>query len=446
MITLSWLTRRAGSVSVGLLLLAATAVWADAATDEARRLLAVRQAPAAFALLSPLEPQRAGDPEFDYLLGIAAIDAGQPTRAIFALERVLALQPDNALARAEIARAYLAVGETDTAKAEFNALRQRQGAVPQAAVADIERYLDAISQIEATRTLRLRAYVEAVLGHDSNINSATSSGQVAVPALGGLVVALNPAGVRRDDRYATLGAGLSLRAPVRPDLAFVASASAHRLSPGSEGDFDTTTFDLSAGLAYTQGRDLWGLALQANRFRLDGGAFRNVTGLLAQWQHNLDASSQVTVFGQFGRLDYPSQSIRDANRFVLGAGYARAFGRDAPVGYASLYAGRENERAAGLPHLGHTLVGLRFGLNWRLAPAVTTFADASLERRRHGGPEPFFLTTRVDHQQSLSVGLHWVPAKDWRLTPQVALTHNGSNVALFRFNRAVASLALRREF
>ncbi|MGH8722626.1 MAG: surface lipoprotein assembly modifier, partial [Burkholderiales bacterium] len=68
---------------------------ADAVTDRAKALLQRKDAVGAYKLLLPLEPQRAGDPEYDYLLGIAALDAGDPERAVFALERVLALQPDN---------------------------------------------------------------------------------------------------------------------------------------------------------------------------------------------------------------------------------------------------------------------------------------------------------------------------------------------------------------
>src|SRR5574341_400922 len=98
---------------------------ADEVTDRAKRLLAQQQAKEAYALLAPLEEKRAGDPEFDYLLGIAALDAGEPERAVFALERVLALQPNNALARAEIARAYFIMGERETAKREFQAVREQ---------------------------------------------------------------------------------------------------------------------------------------------------------------------------------------------------------------------------------------------------------------------------------------------------------------------------------
>ncbi|HEY4637474.1 MAG TPA: hypothetical protein VIH23_04345, partial [Burkholderiales bacterium] len=88
--------RFVGRLLLGSMLLCASlAALADAVTDRARALLQRNDAQAAYKLLLPLEPQRAGDPEYDYLLGIAALDAGEPERAVFALERVLALQPDN---------------------------------------------------------------------------------------------------------------------------------------------------------------------------------------------------------------------------------------------------------------------------------------------------------------------------------------------------------------
>lgn len=68
-----------------------SAAFADALTDRAKRLLEQKQPKQAYDLLLPQEGARAGDPEFDYLLGIAAIDSGEPERGVFALERVLAV-------------------------------------------------------------------------------------------------------------------------------------------------------------------------------------------------------------------------------------------------------------------------------------------------------------------------------------------------------------------
>src|SRR2546425_555431 len=94
-----------------LFLLLQSLAFADQITDRARLLLQEKNPQAAYRLLEPLESQRAGDPEYDYLLGIAALDSGERERAVFALERVLAVNPNHAQARAEIARAYFEMGE-----------------------------------------------------------------------------------------------------------------------------------------------------------------------------------------------------------------------------------------------------------------------------------------------------------------------------------------------
>lgn len=54
--------------------------------------------------LASEERTRAGDPEYDYLLGMAAADSGHLGEALIALQRVLAKQPNYAQARAEYAR------------------------------------------------------------------------------------------------------------------------------------------------------------------------------------------------------------------------------------------------------------------------------------------------------------------------------------------------------
>ena len=79
-----------------------------------------------------------------YPLGIAALDAGHLTRAIFALELTVELQPANNLARAELARAYLAAGETANARKAL--LEARQGSMPAEAAAAIDRVLGAVAQ------------------------------------------------------------------------------------------------------------------------------------------------------------------------------------------------------------------------------------------------------------------------------------------------------------
>ena len=54
------------------------------------------QAEQTYRTLAPQAASRAGDPAFDYALGIAALDSGRIGEAIIALQRALAVQPGNA--------------------------------------------------------------------------------------------------------------------------------------------------------------------------------------------------------------------------------------------------------------------------------------------------------------------------------------------------------------
>jgi long-subunit fatty acid transport protein len=146
------------------------------------------------------------------------------------------------------------------------------------------------------------------------------------------------------------------------------------------------------------------------------------------------------------RIDYPNESVRDANRWVLGLGTAHAYSGDGPIAFGGLYFGEEDERNGGVPHLGHKLWGARIGGQWQVQPRVTLFATGSYERRDYNGAEPFFLTTRKDDQYNVTLGAHFTPARNWRVTPQIALTRNESNIVTNDYRREIYSITVRRDF
>ena len=100
---------------------AVAAAFAEEMSD-AREMLRKGEAAGAFALLEPLERTRAGDVDFDYLLGVAAYDTGRYDRAVVAFERALVASPGFFSARFDLARAYFALGADDLARQEFTRL------------------------------------------------------------------------------------------------------------------------------------------------------------------------------------------------------------------------------------------------------------------------------------------------------------------------------------
>ncbi len=82
---------------------------------EAAALQRARRTRDALSLLTAYENEFAGDPNFDYQLGIAALDAGQPSAAQQALERAVLVRPDFAGAWIDLALAHARLGEAETA-------------------------------------------------------------------------------------------------------------------------------------------------------------------------------------------------------------------------------------------------------------------------------------------------------------------------------------------
>lgn len=399
----------------------------------------------AYALLAPYQSERAGDPAYDYLLGIAALDSGKPNEAIFALERVLAVNPNHLQARAEIARAYLAAGEMATSRQEFETVKKQNP--PKEVSATIQKFLDAIEKATAGERTTVSGYLEAAVGSDSNVNSATGSSQIAIPAFGGAIATLSANGVKLHDTFSSVSAGFNVRHPFSPEWAVFGGAGFNQRMNSTNTLFDTGGLDGNLGVNLTKGDDSYSAALQLSDFEVNNSRYRDATGLTAQWMRSLDNSSQVSAYLQYTELRYPGQNVRDADRTVLGAAYARVLGGAyTPVVYVGGYAGKEKERGSNVPYLGHNPYGLRAGGEMKINPESTLFASLSVEWRNYGGQDPVFLVSRKDTQADLRVGGSYIPVQRWTITPSIGYTRNSSNIIISDYERTVLSITLRRDF
>lgn len=411
----------------------------------ADKLLKSGKAKEAYELLVPHQSDLAGDPAYDYMLGISALDSGKANEAIFAFERVLAVNPNHLQARAEIARAYFTTGETAAAQQEFETVQKQNP--PKEVNLTIQKFLDAIGRARAGEKTTVKGFLEAAIGDDSNINSATSSSQIAIPLFGGGLSVLSANGVKLHDTYYSVGAGINVRHPLSPEWSVFGGANFNQHMNASKDIFDTKSMDGSLGANLTKGDDNYSAILQTQTFSVDNNRYRDANGLTAQWMRNLDGSSQASAYLQYSDLSYPGQDNRNADRYVLGAAYARALGGEyTPVIFVGGYAGEEAEQKPDVPWNGHKLYGVRAGGEMKLNPQTTLFASASLEERHYGGQDPFFLIGRKDTQIDIRGGVSYVPVPGWTITPQVSYTRNDSNIILNDYDRTVINVSLRRDF
>jgi outer membrane protein len=415
----------------------------DALLDDARARLQRRDAAGAYGLLVQAEVQRAGDARFNYLLGVAALDAGHVTRAIFALERAVQQDPADSLARAELGRAYLAAGDADAAREQLRLARG--GEIPADASAALDRVLGVIDQVVPSTAPRLSGYVEVGGAWDSNVNSATAQGSFAIPAFGGILFQNAPENRQRHDLVLSAAGGVNAEAPLSPRWKLVAAGNLRATVNRVVHDMDTVFFDGTAGLRHTAGRHSQVVALQNGTAWVGGSLYRTALGLSGQWQAQVDDASQSSLFAQWSRQDYQAQPERDTDRSLLGLGHARQLGGGA-LAYGSAYAVQERARTAGFDHHGHHGAGLRLGGERRLGTAVTGFAEWQHERRRYGGSEPFFDIARRDRQNDVAAGLRWTADPRWQLTAQARRTRAASNVVLYDYSRTVFQITAHRSF
>ncbi len=435
--------KRVAFAVVAALSLHAGGVLADEVTDRAKALLNANKGADAYQLLEPLESARAGEVEFDFLLGLAALESGQNTRAVFALERVLAMDPNNVRARAEIARAYLALGETQTAAQEFETVK-KQG-VPADVSLTIDRYIAAARRIDDLNATSLTGYLEATIGYDTNVNVGPNKSSVAIPGFGGLPFKLSKDSRSNDDGFATIGGGFNLRTPIGNGYTLLLGASATQRNNFRYQQFDMQSGDANVGVTRTADQDVYTLMAQTGVVSVDGIRYRNATGLTGQWQRNLDARNQVGVFAQYTDLQYASQDVRDANRWVAGASYAHLY-REGIMAFASAYFVQELPQKSHVGWLGFDGFGMRIGGRMNYDAQTVLFGGATYEYRGYNKEDPSFLNKRRDNQYGLLFGATRYYTKEWSVTPQLSLTYNDSNQELYEYNREMLSVTVRREF
>jgi len=391
--------------------------------------------------LLPQEAARAGDPDFDYALGLAAADAGMPGVAIPALQRVLAVQPDNAQARAEIARVYAMAGDIDTARTEFDTV-VADPSLPDPVRQRFDRLVRDYARQIAGGGNSLSGFADAEAGYDSNINQATSAGTITLPAFAFLGPAtLGASARRRDAAFGQVQAGLSAQAGLsRQTRVFVSALGFLRENVDDRG-FDQAAVTGTAGIGHTlTNRDVLSLSAQGQQFWLGGSPYRKSYGGIAQYTHRLPSGKALSVTGSYTRLDYNGGSGRDADRFSGSLSYV---GRNS---YASLNAGVERTGQAGFAHLGNDFVAIQTGLEKPVARRLAILASVGGEYRDYRSADPLFLAGRRDVQLDASLGLRALLADGITARPRVTWTRNCSNFDLYDYKRVTASIGLRAEF
>lgn len=401
----------------------------------------------AYALLEPLEFERSGEVRFDYLLGIAALDSGKPDKATLAFERVLAVDPNFAGARLDMARAYYQLGDLPRAKTEFETVLKLDP--PEAVRATIQKYLDAIAMQEASRKTSFTAYVEGTLGNDSNVNNSTGQSQISIPFFNNAVFTLNPTNVKTADNYVGIAAGAEVNHSISSSFGIYAGADLRDRSNFSKTAFSSLSVDGRAGIVLGSETDMFRFGVLGGQYTLASSRNRDTIGLNADWRHTFSQSNQLSVFGQYNQYRFvdAAMKVNDFDQQTVGAGWLHVLADGKSALYGSLYYGTESDVAAGGRADGNKrFSGLRVGGQSAFNERMELFASAGWQGGDYSVVNAVFLRQRSDRQYDLTLGANWHWDKLWTMRPQATYSRNDSNIVIYGYDRTDISLTIRRDF
>ena len=418
------------------------------AIERARQLLSSGNAKQAYAELAPLEREMSGQPEYDYLLGVAALDSGHNEEAIVAFERVLALNPAHAGAQMDLARAYYAAGSFDLAEAAF--LRLRAANPPPAAQQAINRYLEAIQARKHQAVAGWTGYGELGIGYDSNLTGVPSDfGAAAQQSFNLSGVAPTGNSVKRDAAFIQGSAGADYSHPLSRGYSLFAGGSLYGRAYHNESDFNILSGDVHFGGALNRGGDQWRLTGSYMGYQQEGAApgdpkptnDRHMAGATLDWRHALDTKTQVGAALQVNAVRFPENSIEDFDQLFASLSWLKSFERaGVPLLYLTAFASEDrakNKFSDGVTDKSKNLFGVRSYLQYSLSPKVQVYNGLGLIYRKD--KDAFARSTTVENGKDtygeVSVGVSWQFRERCALRTQYMFSFNRSNIDVYDFDR-----------
>lgn len=393
----------------------------------------------AYDLLYPHEEDLAGDKEYDYLLGLALLDSGEPGSAVFALQRVLAVDPNFAGARLELARAYFEMGEMNQAREEFQTLQTQS---PPAAVQNvIEQYLAAIENRSLANKRGWRGYVELGIGDDSNANNA--------PDLNSFLGFNLSADSQQKSSTVVLTRGAATYLfPINYNLSFYGNAGLSLTSNNQAAFTNSFQYDISGGMRYNfDGGDQLNLSFQSYSTDVDGNFNNKGSNLTTQYSFNLSPNNQLAAYFRVGNIDYDTAfDIKDVSQSLVGASWSHVFGiPQRPSMILSLLQGQEDPDQAGSPY-GRDYTGLRLSLALALSHKLNLFSSLGSVSSQYDGAFFGASSNREDTTNDWSLGSSWKINRTWSLRGVLSVSETQSNVDIFQYDKTRIMFTARSDF
>lgn len=445
-------TRSAGRVFPGLMLVVSCLFTSSSAiaalVDDAKALLNQGKAAESMELLERHLEDYSQDPEYNYLLGISSLDAGKPGNAVFAFERVLAINPGHLWARAELARALIALTEYEAARREL--MQVKMSPLPPEVAARVDEILAQLERALAKPkggkgAATFAAYIEGEYGYDTNINTAANATTIFIPVLN-LPGTLSGFATAQRSSLLGINGGVSVQKRISETIDVYGNADGRFRYHPNQKDFAVGTLAGGVGVRITKGVDQYSFGLTQYTYYIDKYRNDDDVSVYGLWQHELSHQDMAGVFGQYTQINHPIATYLNTNLSMVGGIWTHAFLRPGdPVVKLTAYVGDDKERNND-PTVGRFLYGVKGDGEYKLRDDLKLFGGVAVSHAQYGGTNIWFNTKREDWRYDLNAGIAYKPSSKWTVTSQLNYTRNATKIPLCDYDRKQIVINVRRDF
>ncbi len=400
--------------------------------SRAQKLLKENKPKQAYQFLLDEEGYHMGEPAYDLLLARTALASGYFHEAIFAFERVLIHEPNNLMARIEMAIAYFRINELDNAKRHLEIVLQVN---PTGEIRHVlDDYLNRINEKIASRKHDFSGSHSFRQGWDSNINSATNESEVKLTI--GTYRPTDGVDKETSDTFSESINRLNYNYHFNINADFFSSIG-YSIRENNNKNFDSETADIKLGYQHNTSVGKISVPLSYQTMWLDNKQLRDVTSIGTSL--NRSNKQYFTNYDiQYGEIRYPGQAPLNVDfytlSFVIGTSNSTSkVNQQYAVFFGDETAGNELYKFNAREYW-----GLQVRLPVKLTPRHYVSPRVVYQQAEYKQRHPFFLEKREDDYITSAIDWDWYLSRNWLVTAQISHTENQSSVDLYNYARTTA--------
>ena len=382
-----------------------------------------------------------GDPRFDYLYGLSALETGHYDKAVFALERVITNQPNVIRPRLELARAYLKVNNNPAALHEF---RQVLRLNPPAIVrSNVSRYIQAMRKSsKKNKKWVVDGLITLVGGYDSNVNFGAENATFDVPIFGSVI--LKDESLKQDSPFVEVRGKLNYRYVVSEAQNWFLKTSVGHKHFSNAKAFNLSDLSVQGGGLFAVGKQQYKLAVRHQTLKLNDKVFSHTLGLDAGIARELADDRMIAATLSLENYENKKQFLRDTRRYQLSTQYGF---KKANINhqFEALLGVEKSKYKAGKYHARNS-IGLAYSAKQDWNTIHSSNLTVQLQDYKHSEKNPIYNIKRKDKRLIVKVGHSISLAKKVSAFADIAYIKNNSNLGLYKTAKKIAKIGINYHF